>query len=223
MSNDPTDIDTEDFEWGVRTDGGTTASGDGGLALFWTDGLPRVTPRRVAALGLAAGLLLATTLAFTGGASANTTFTATNVDVTSNGGTLNSLVVAPAGNISYDGFDREAEKVVVTVRLKEPDGNWTTVGTMTKQQPSGQQGTVQYDFAQLDVIKSTAWKKVDFRARQDGSDATTTMAVEVTATFVNATNGGENVTSSASDSFTVNVTNEAAGAGVGGSANTGGT
>lgn len=221
MSTEPDDIEPDDFEWGVRTDGGTATPREETIFELGDFEFPRVTKPRVFAIGMSLILLLSMSLALTGGATANTTFSATNVAVSSNGGNLQSLTVAPTGNITFEGFDHDADKVIIDVNVEDTDGNWTTVATMEKT-PSGQSGTVSYDFSTIDVIAQTNWSKNDFKAVQDGSSSTTTMNVQVSATFVNATNSGDNVTSNASDTFDVTVTNEPAGAGVGGNANTAG-
>lgn len=219
--SEKSDLDPEDFEWGMRADGGIVTQEEESLLKLDKFEFPTVSRQRMSAVGISLIVVMSMILAFTGGATANTTFTATNVDVTSNGGNLKSLTVAPAGNITYDGFDHKADKVVIEVQIEESDGNWTTVATEEKN-PTKLQGNVSYDFTTIDVISTTDWKKTDFKAKDDGSTNTTNMNVRVTANFVNATNSGANVTSSASDTFDVTVTNEQATSGIGGNANTGG-
>lgn len=216
-------VDPDEFKWGARTDGGTpreAQSTDSGGAI--QDGiLPPVSRPRIFAVSLTLVLLLSMIFGFSGGAVADTNFTATNVNVTSHSGKLKTLEVAPTGHVHYQGFEQVASSATVAVSVKKSsDSSWEQIDSKTIS-PSGLSGNVSYDFATIDVLGSSSLTKQDFEAA-DGDTKSTNVDLRVSVTFADAGPGGTAVTSSSMDTFTVNVTNIAAGSGVGGRANTNG-
>lgn len=152
---------------------------------------------------------------------ASTSLTTSNVGVTSNSGMLQSLTVAPNGTISYDGLESPPSSVVVTVSVREQSGSWQQLDRETTS-ASGLEGSTDYSFPTVDVLGSTSLQRQDFRA-PDGDSKTTTLELRVSVALVGAGPGGSNVTTSATDSFDVTVTNEGARAGVNGRGNTNGS
>lgn len=173
-----------------------------------------------------AGIVLVILLAagmmsfFSASAVAHTTFTAGDVATTSNNGVLTSLTVAPEGDIHYNGLEQPPSRIDLVVSIKQSGGSWEQIETKTLT-ASGLEGTVPFNFDNIDVLKQSSLTAADFRAA-DGETATTELTIQVGATLVGAGPTGSDVTTTGTDTFTVTVTNEAAGATVGGEANTNG-
>lgn len=151
-------------------------------------------------------------------ASADTSFTANDATVTSPDGSVKSVTIAPAGTVTYSGMEQEPSGISVTVSVKTSsmDG-WKTVESKSLS-VSGLEGSASYRFQKSDLLASTVMSASSFEAA-DGSTATTDVQVKVTAVVVGGGSEGADVTSEATSTFTVSVTNIEAGAGVGGQAN----
>lgn len=203
-----TEYRAEQFEWEVPTGPATARE-------------PRRFGRRH--LGVVAVLLL-TVVGFpllATGAVAHTTFAAGDVAVTSNGGELRSLTVAPSGDVHYTGFEANATGVTIVVEAKlATDTAWETVHTESTT-ATGLEGTLSFALPTTDLLTATSLSQSDFRAL-DGQSSTTDVDVRLTVTFAGAGPNGGDVVTTATDTFTVTVTNTPAGAGIGGRANTGG-
>jgi hypothetical protein len=179
--------------------------------------------RRVGYFALAALILAATSglVLLSAPIQAHTSFTANDVAVTGNSGQLKSLSIAPEGDVHYSGLEAEPSAVEVTVSAKLGSAStWETVGTTTVS-ATGLEGAVNYSFARADLLKSTSLKKPDFRA-SDGATESTDVDVRVHATIVGGGPNGSNVTTAATDTMSVSVTNLPAGGRVGGTANSNG-
>lgn len=183
----------------------------------------RTRDRRHRLLIVALVLLTGTSaiLLVSGDATAHTTFTAGDVAVTSNGGNLKSLTIAPSGDIHYQGLEAAPSSVDVVVEIKQSSSSsWETIGSKSLS-ASGLAGNVSYSFSTIDVLAQSSLQRSDFRA-SDGTTSTTDLDIRVTATLVGAGPNGDDVTASAAKTFAVSVTNVPAGGDVGGQANTGG-
>lgn len=157
--------------------------------------------------------------AFSGGATADTMFTASNVDVTSHGGSLQALSIAPSGHVHYAGLESAPSAVTVDVQVKKSSASsWETVGSKSVS-ATGLVGNLSFDFQQIDLIQQSSLTRQDFKS-SDGTTTATEVDVRLAVTFVGSGPGGSDVTSTAADSFIVNVTNIPAGAGIDGSAGT---
>lgn len=169
-------------------------------------------------------ILVVTTgmLVFTmGSASAHTDFTANDVAITSNGGNVKSLTVAPTGDIHYEGLEAAPSSVDVVVEIKESSSSsWETLDSKSTS-ASGLEGNVSFDFSTIDVLASSSLGNPDFKS-SDGQTATTDLDIRVTATLVGAGPNGDDVTTVTTQTFTVSVENIPAGGNVGGKANTNG-
>ena len=167
-------------------------------------------------------VVMAGTLAFTiGSASAHADFTANDVAITSNGGNVKSLTVAPTGDIHYQGLEAAPSSVDVVVEIKQSSGSsWETLDSKSVS-ASGLEGNVTFDFSTIDVLAASSLGQQDFRSN-DGQTSTTDLDVRVTATLVGAGPNGDDVTTAATQTFTVSVENIPAGGNVGGKANTNG-
>lgn len=166
--------------------------------------------------------LLAVALAtlWPGSAVAHTSFSADDVSVESNNGVITELTVAPAGDVHYSGLEQTPERLDLVVSVKHSDGSWEQIGAKNRS-ASGLEGTVDYDFDTIDVLKQSSLTVADLRS-PDGESSSTDVTIRVEATLVGSGPSGTDVTSTAADTFTVTVTNAPAGANVGGSANTNG-
>jgi hypothetical protein len=198
--------DEVEFEWVALDDGGDDrgyrASAAGVTAL-------------IALLALVAGLALLPTPSV-----AHASFTAADVNATGNAGVLQSLTVAPDGSVHYDGLEQTPDSLQINVSVDTGSG-FETVATKSLS-ASGREGNVSYSFNRVDVIGQTSLTPAEFRAT-DGATSTTTLDLRVEVTLVGAGPSGADVTATATDQFTVTVTNEAASAGVHGTGQTDGT
>jgi len=210
--NDSTTVATDGgFEW--QTDANSTRQAS-------TAGV--ITRTRLAIAGTIVLVVVAAMVLLSGSSYAHTTFTANDVTVTGNSGQLKSFTIAPEGDVHYDGLEAEPTGVEVTVSTKlSSSSTWETVSTKSLS-ASGLEGSVNYSFAATDLLKSTSFKKKDFRSA-DGSTKSTDVDVRVEVTLIGAGPGGANVTTTSTDTLSVSVTNEEAGANVGGKANSGGS
>lgn len=167
-------------------------------------------------------MLLISTLAFAPGASAHATFTANDVYVTSNGGNLQSLTVAPDGDVHYDGLESVPSGADVEVQMKlANDSTWETVGSKNVS-ATGQQGDITFNFSTIDVLANSSLTKADFKAAGDGTNQTTTVDIRVVATLYDSGENGNDVTATSATSFDVEVQNEKISTSAGGKANTNG-
>lgn len=155
------------------------------------------------------------------GALAHTSFTANDVSMTTNSGRVTSLTIAPDVDVHYNGLEAAPSsiEVVVSTRLNS-SSSWKNVASQSLA-GDGLEGTVNYSFAEIDLLSATSMKPSDFAA-SDGTTGSTGVDIRVEVRLVGAGAGGNNVTATAIDSMSVIVTNEQAGAGVGGTANSGG-
>lgn len=196
------------------------SSGGSGRALLPSGDRRRGTGAGVGIIALLAAVGLLASVAFLpGGATAQASFTADDVNVASNAGVVTSLTVAPAGEITYDGLERPPNETTVVVSVRVADGSWERVGNETLD-VSTQQGSTSFDFPTIDVFAETSTTPADFRP-SDGSRKQVDMDVRLRVTLADAGPGGDDVTATVSDTSTVTVTNEAATAGASGKANTG--
>lgn len=180
------------------------------------------TNRSYRTFGLIAAAILAVAPAtlWPASAVAHTSFSATDVSVESNNGVVTELTGAPAGDVHYSGLERAPERLDLVISVKAAGGSWQPIGT--KNLPaSGLEGTVAYDFDTIDVLQQSSLTAADLR-RPDGQTSSTDLTIRVEATLVDGGPSGTDVTSAATDTFTVAVTNVPAGANVGGRANTNG-
>ena len=207
-SSDDTDrANQTEFEW-VSLESAKYGSGS----------IPKV--ESIVVLFVIATLALA--LGASGGVYAHTNFTASNVATQSNGGQLTSLTVAPTGDIHYDGLEAAPSSVDIEINVRKSGGSWETIGT-TSTSATGQQGSVNFSFSQIDILSSSSLSPSDFQAPTDGGSQTTTLEIQVVATLVGVDDGGADITTSAMDSYDVTVNNQPVGGNVGGEANTGGS
>lgn len=219
MTND-TDIELGELEWGAlpRADGGEQA-----VSNHWEPRhrirLSTVSRTRALAVPLVVLVTFGVLFGLTGGATADTTFSASNVDVTSHGGTIQSLSIAPSGHVHYSGLESVPSAVTIDVQVKKATASsWDTVGTKSLS-ATGLAGNLSFDFQRLDIMSQSDLTKQDFKSG-DGTTSNTEVDVRLAVTFVGAGSGGSDVTSTAQDSFLVNVTNIPAGAGINGNAGT---
>lgn len=185
--------------------------------------LPAVSRYKARAVIVGLLVLLAVTyLYFVPGLTyAHTTFTAEDVSVTGNAGQLQTLTIAPSGDVHYDGLEAEPSSAEVTVSTKlSSSSTWETVGTESVS-TDGLEGTANFSFSEIDLLDETSMEKADFRAADDATEETD-VDVKLEVILVGAGPDDENVTGSSSDTMTVSVTNEKAGVGAGGQANSGG-
>lgn len=210
-------MDRTEFEWQGAPDGDQEGSPAKG-------GTDRLRGMARPSIGLIVVLLLAVFLIGTlpQGTMAHTTFTAGDVSVTTNSGRLTSLTVAPDGDVHYDGLESEPSSIelVVYARLNS-SSTWENVISQSVA-GSGLEGSVTYSFAEVDLLTETSMTSADFSA-SDGETEETDVSVKVEATLVGAGPSGGNVTASSMDTMTISVTNQEAGAGVGGQANSDGS
>jgi hypothetical protein len=181
--------------------------------------------RRLSALAVLLALLTVTgTGLFSGGALAvSASFTASDVSVTANNGQLQSLTVAPTGNVTYDGLENPPSEIELTVQVKV-DGSWENVTTKTVSVSSpGLEGNASYDVSQVDLLANSGLQKTDFKATPAEGSVDTNVEMRMHATLVGAGASGGDVVVTGSDTFTVTVTNQPAKGGVRGNANTGAT
>lgn len=186
--------------------------------------LGRYTPNNRQKLGV--GVLALVALLFltlgAGPVVAHTSFTASDVSFTSNSGQLTSLTVAPEGDVHYNGLESPPSSVDIAVMVRlNSSSTWETVDSKSVS-ASGLEGSVNYSFAEINLLSQSSMTSSDFRAA-DGSTSTTTVDIQIEATLVGAGPGGGDVVATSGDTYTVTVTNEAAGGQVGGQANTGGS
>lgn len=222
------DVDEADFDWYERGD--SEAGRASGVAsrvravvpasLPWSN--PGVLGRRpVVVVAFLIPMVVVSSILFAGGATAVVDFTAENVDATSHNGKIQTLTAAPSGTITYEGFEHAASTVDVVVQVKEPGGDWATIGS-DQLTTSGVSGTLNYQFSTISILDNSEWKTSDFAAA-DGETTKTKVTIRVLATFHGVESGGSDLTTSNSATFDVTVENVAAGAGVGGNGNTNGS
>lgn len=177
--------------------------------------------RRIVALPLVLLVAAGAVLVLSGGATAHTSFTANDVAITSNGGSVQSLTVAPTGDVHYQGLETPPSSVDVVVEVQGGSaGSWETIGSKSLS-ASGLEGNVSFDFNTIDLMSQSSMTQSDFRS-SDGVTSSTDVEIRVTATLVGAGPSGSDVTAASQDTFTVTVENVPAGGNVGGNANTGG-
>jgi hypothetical protein len=175
-------------------------------------------------VGIAVALIMVMgALAFVAGnTAAHTSFSADDVAITTNGGSLTSLTVAPTGDVHYSGLEAEPSSVDVVVEIKKAsDSSWDTLESKSVS-ATGLEGSVEYDFSSIDVLAGSSLKRQEFKA-SDGATSTTDVDIRVTATLVGAGPNGNDVTATSTNTFTVSVENIPAGGGVGGKAGTNGS
>lgn len=167
--------------------------------------------------------LLASSLVFTGGAHANTTFTASDVTVTGHAGQLDSLTVGPNGSVTYQGLESPDNDVEISVYVKNASSATYTQVAQKTVTSSNYSGSVSYDFADTDILgASSNLQQSDFRA-SDGDSTSVDVDVKVNATILGGGPNGNDVDATAGeDKFTVTVKNVQSGGGAGGQANTDG-
>lgn len=177
--------------------------------------------RRIVVLPLVLLVATGAVLVLTGGATAHTSFTANDVAITSNGGNVQSLTVAPTGDVHYQGLEQPPSDVYVVVDVKKSSAStWETLDNKTIS-ASGLEGNASFDFATIDLLAQSSMTQSDFRS-SDGTTSSTDVDIRVTATLVGAGPSGSDVTAASQATFTVTVENIPAGGNVGGQANTGG-
>jgi hypothetical protein len=165
---------------------------------------------------VAAGLLVVLAT-MTGPTSAHASFTADNISVTSNAGQLIDLKMSPEGDVHYDGLESSPSRIEIAVQVQGSGGNWETIDSKSVS-ATGLEGQVDYSFAQIDVLDHSSLSPGDFRAG-DGASTTTDIDVRTSVVLVGSGSGGSNVTTSATDVLTITITNQAAEARTGGTAN----
>ena len=200
--------DEAEFQW-VELDESTSQT-------YWKMGF-------ILAMVAAAAVLGASTT--TVGASAETSFTADNVEtLTTHNGMIQEVTVAPAGEIDYYGLESEPDEATVEVQVRS-DGTdgWETVDSTTvgSEDTLGYAGTVEYGFDTIDLFDSSSLNRADLRA-PNGETVETEIDIRVSVTFEESGTDGADVTDSSQDTFTVTVENIQSGADVGGNANTDG-
>lgn len=196
-------LSAEDIDWGPREDPSNDTS-----------------RRRVFGVLVSVALLTAF-FAMSGGATAQTTFDAKNVQVTSDNGQLQSLTVAPNGTVEYSGLEKNISSITVSVSIKKSSsGSWQQLDSQSVS-ATGYSGTAKYSFGTIDVMQNSGLSKSDFHSK-DGNTATTDLVVRISVTMQGAGAGGADVTSNETDTFTVSVENLPANGNVGGTANTNG-
>lgn len=153
---------------------------------------------------------------------AHTAFAAEDVSLSTNSGRLTSLTVAPEGDVHYDGLEAEPSSIDIVVEARlNSSAAWETVATESVA-GDGLEGSVNYSFAEANLLSGTSLSQSDFAAA-DGSTETTDVDLRVQVTLLGAGPEGSDVTATATDTMTVSITNEPAGAGVGGQANSDGS
>lgn len=225
-NNHETDDDVPTEHEATRPDGGFAGPSDrhDEEMASLRELLGRYTPNNRQKLGV--GVLALVALLFltlgAGPVVAHTSFTASDVSFTSNSGQLTSLTVAPEGDVHYNGLESPPSSVDIAVMVRlNSSSAWETVDSKSVS-ASGLEGSVNYSFAEINLLSQSSMASSDFRAA-DGSTSTTTVDIQIEATLVGAGPGGGDVVATSGDTYTVTVTNEAAGGQVGGQANTGGS
>lgn len=153
-------------------------------------------------------------------------FSASNVTIDSEDGTITEVTVAPSGTVTWNGLDSVPESMNVELFISSDISNkdvLVSVGTTTiaiafeNQSKSGSQG---FSLDKVDIISNTSlvWYKSNFESGTDGGSNTVTgirvkLEVEV--------NGKTTETEEAT--FDVTVNNLAGSVSVSGDANTGGS
>lgn len=202
---------TERFEW-HRIDSASDGDEDDRRGRLLALGLPFL----VALLAiLLVGVVPQSTVA-------HTTFTAEDVTLSTNSGRVTSLTIAPEGDIHYGGLEAEPASIDVDVSVRlSGESTWEPVDSQSIA-GDGLEGAVNYTFAETNLLSATSLSNSDFAAA-DGETESTDIDVRVDVTLVGSGPDGGDVTAVSTDTMTVSVTNEPAGAGVGGRANSDGS
>jgi len=118
-------------------------------------------------------------VALTGGATATVdSFTIDDDSVTSDDGSFDSLKVSGSGSYEFDGLDAEADRVVTTVEVQNPDGSWSTL-VSDSTDVSGYAGTVSGPLS-ANVLTDSQWTKSDLESTTDGESETTSLKFRLT-------------------------------------------
>jgi hypothetical protein len=198
-----------EFEW-TSFEESTPASGPGSSGA-------RTLGRKLAVVAMVVLVALGGTTLLSTSATAQTSFTANDVQTTSHNGQLKELSIAPEGTVSYEGLENPATGVTVTVAVKQSESStWTDLQTK-EVGASGLHGSADYSFDKMSLIKGGPFNKKAFRP-DDGETVGTDVDVRVTVTVHE--DGGEDVVATGTDTFTVTVENIERGAGVGGKGKT---
>jgi hypothetical protein len=183
--------------------------------------IPRPERQSFLAASVALMVSIGMLFALSGGATAAATFTAGDVQVTTDNGQITSVTVAPNGTVTYDGLEASANTITVDVQVKKNSStSWETVGSKTLS-PGGTSGSATYNFTNIDVIQNSPLTTADFNAGGDGTSTATDVDVRVHVTLVGVGDSGADVTTSAGDTFTVTANNQPISVDVSGQANTG--
>lgn len=183
---------------------------------------------RVASVGaiVLIASVLVTSVFLTGGVTAATSFTAEDVGpIETQNGLVDSLTVEPEGEVWYEGLEEEPDHIHLAVQVRSDDTDgWETVGEQTvgETEELGHEGEVTFSFETLELFDESSLTPQDFRAGP-GQEETTGVEVQLVATFPDADADGDDLVVTEQDEYAVTVVNVAAGGGIGGDANTGGS
>lgn len=132
-------------------------------------------------------------------------FTASDVNVTSPNGKLQSLTVAPSGTVTYRGFDQRPSATIVTIQVLV-DGTWESIGNQSVP-VANLQGSVDFSFPQLDVIDRTSdgLTADEFAAQSPHQPTTTSVHVRVSVVFKGVKPNGDDLSITRRATFAVNV------------------
>ena len=125
--------------------------------------------------------------------------------------------MSPEGDVHYDGLESPPSRIEIEVQIRGSGGSWETIGSKTVS-ATGLEGQADYSFAEIDVLDHSSLSPGDFQAK-DGESTATDVDVRTSVVLVGSGPGGSNVTTSATDVLTITITNQAAGARTGGTAN----
>lgn len=134
----------------------------------------------VGATAAAGGLGL---IAFSGGASADVGHLSIAGDyITTDDGTVEDVRVAvPEAYVIYDGIDEDVTKVRLTLEARSSDGSkWERVTRrdidVSMQSSLGTSaGSITVSLGEHSLVKTTSWKKNQFRSKTDGDSKVTTV------------------------------------------------
>lgn len=148
--------------------------------------------------------------------------------ITTDNGQITGLTAAVSGHVSYDGLDAPAETVEVEL-FAAPSGGSTGVdrnriaqSSMTVALESNlgtHAGHRDFNFVDVDVLAADDLSESDFAAPVDGTTTDTDVAFRI-ALSVSDLDGTVLVSTDATSTATISVTNEASSGNAGGSGNT---
>ena len=198
--------------------------------MVMSEAMNRRTFVKTAGIGGAATLVGVGLFGDRAAAASDTSFTATNPEISTSDGTISSVYIAPTGTVEWHNFDESVERLRISFDSKVDGGQFETVVDETLALPKGddtrgQSGKFDYQDVTDRITLYSGAKANRFEQDADGEEKSTPVSVRVRITLLN--NAGEKIdpaakaSLSATATFEVVVGNKGASATASGAANPG--